>query len=64
MTHIKVYEAFKALFPTYAESVTNFYSNGKNSIRLRVGEAHRDVIFTYNSDKDWRFETVDSFLNK
>lgn len=62
MTHNNVLLKFKVLFPQYAGPMTEWFPNGKNSIRVRYSKTRPDVIFTYNSTKDWRLETIDSFI--
>lgn len=56
-----VYEWFRLYFPQFAEHVKTWYPNGKNSVRVRQSNG-QDFIFTYNGEKDWRFETVESFI--
>jgi hypothetical protein len=63
MAHVDIYKIFKTLFPLYMEKVTEYFPNGKNSIRVRIGELHQDFIFTFINPKEWKFETVDSFIN-
>lgn len=67
MAHRDVYEIFKKMFPTYAEDVTEWFPNGKSSVRVRNTKLHRDYVFTYVNADEWRFETVYCFaksLNK
>ena len=63
MSHAEVYKAFRQYFPTYVgENIAAWFPNGRNSIRVR--EANGDeFIFSFNNGKDWKFETIDSFLN-
>lgn len=61
MSPNNVYDYFKICFPTYAESVETWFPNGKNRIRVRLINKY-DFIFTYNNNRDWCFETVDSFI--
>lgn len=63
MTHLQVFEKFKARFPEYVNKNARWYPNGKNSIRIRhlcgsvpVGS---DLIFSCDNEGNWRFETVD-----
>lgn len=62
MTHNKVHSYFQSLFSnSIVKEVKAWFPNGKNSIRIRDFE-HNEFVFTYNSPKDWKFETVDSFM--
>ena len=61
MVHKDVFNIFKNVFPMYAEKTTEWFPNGKNSVRVRLGELHQDFVFTYHSNKEWRFETADIF---
>ena len=64
MTHIDVFKFFILFFPSYAGSkVDAWYPNGRNSIRIKHTD-RQEFIFTYNNPRDWRFETVNSFLNR
>ena len=64
MAHNEVWKAFGQILPIFKEKATMWFPNGKNSIRVRIGEvpAHQDLIFTFNNSKEWRFETVDAFI--
>lgn len=62
MSHRDVLNEFEIMFPQYSGSMTEWFPNGKNSIRIRRTGYLRDLIFTYNSPLDWRFETVDMFI--
>ena len=64
MTHTDIWKAFKDVLPAYAEQTTEFFPNGKNSIRVRLGSLHRDFIFSFTSKTEWCFETVDHFIKK
>lgn len=61
MQHKEIVEKFKNLFPRQAEYMTEWFTNGKNSIRVRLMYG-RDYIFTYYAPHDWRFETIDCFI--
>lgn len=61
MTHNEIWKAFKRHFTYASDSVTYWFPNGRNSIRVRLAN-NTDMIFTYKNKKVWRIETVDSFL--
>lgn len=64
MTHTDVYKWFELYFPNYAGgNVSAWFPNGKNSIRVRQTNG-QEFIFTYYGPKDWKFETIESFLRK
>ena len=63
MTHNEVYEQFKLSLPMYARTSETWFPNGKNSIRVRQIDG-RDLIFTFDNNEEWCFETVKSFLNR
>lgn len=65
MTHNHIYDIFKQLFPLYINEDVIYFQNGKNSIRLRglTGFYRKEFVFTYNSPLDWKFETVESFID-
>lgn len=62
MTHKDLRKLFSTLFPIWETMITEWWPNGKNSIRIRVNK--HDFIFTYNSPKEWSFETVDNFITR
>lgn len=63
MVHTDVYKWFALYFPDYAgDKADKWFPNGKNSIRVRQTNG-QEFIFTYNSQKDWRLETANSFLS-
>lgn len=62
MVHNDVYKRFALCFPDYAGNrVECWFPNGKNSIRIRQNNK-QEFIFTFLNDKEWRFETIDSYL--
>lgn len=63
MSHNDIYKLFELHMPSYAgEKVELWFPNGRNSIRVRsIGK--EEFIFTFNNPKDWRFETVGSYIN-
>lgn len=62
MVHSQVYEFFKKCLPEQASKVTDYFPNGKNSIRVRQ-ENKQEFIFSLSSPKEWKYETIDQFLN-
>lgn len=63
MSHSEVYKLFELYFPQYAgDKVESWFQNGKNRIRIRQ-KNHQEFIFTFNNEGNWRFETVESFMN-
>ena len=62
MVHSQVYEYFKQCLPEQEKMVTAYFPNGKNSIRVRQTNGN-DFIFSVESPKAWRFETVDRFIS-
>lgn len=63
MSHSEIMKWFEYYFPDYSRNrVDVWFPNGRNSIRIRQKNG-QEFIFTYHSQKDWRFETVTSFLN-
>lgn len=63
MTSDRVFDNFLRVFPTINTTGFVIFQNGKNSIRIR-GFKEYDVVFTYNSEKDWELESVESFISK
>lgn len=62
MSHKEIYKWFELYFPIYAgDRVEVWFPNGKNSIRIRQINK-QEFVFTYHSNKKWKFETLDSFL--
>lgn len=61
MVHREVLERFKHLFPQYEGYIKTWFPNGKDSVRLRQLNG-QEFVFTFHSDKDWCFETLDSHL--
>ena len=61
MLQREVFDKFKFYCPKFAEVSEMWFPNGKNSIRVRLNN-RKEVVFTFNSELDWRFETVESFM--
>lgn len=62
MTHKKVHENFVRIFPGVAGRTFQWFQNGKDSIRLRIA-FQDDMIFSYTNPKDWRLESVETWLD-
>ena len=63
MTHKDVLKMYEHYFPNHAgERISIWFPNGKNSIRVREVNG-QEFVFTFNSHKDWRFETLTAFLS-
>ena len=63
MSHSEIMKWFEYYFPDYSMNrVDVWFPNVRNSIRIRQKNG-QEFIFTYHSQKDWRFETITSFLN-
>lgn len=61
MSQKEVFNKFKLYFPKFADASEMWFPNGKNSVRVRLNN-RKEVVFTFNSELDWRFETVESFM--
>lgn len=62
MSHVEVLKQFESRFPDFSgDAVDVWFANGKNSIRIRQ-KNRMEFIFTFNGDKDWKLETIDSFM--
>lgn len=63
MPHTEVLKFFELYFPFYAgDKIKVWYPNGKNSIRVRQ-QNDQDLVFTFNSHTNWKFETIKSFID-
>lgn len=61
MSKKEVFNKFKLYFPKFADASEMWFPNGKNSVRVRLNN-RKEIVFTFNSELDWRFETVESFM--
>ena len=61
MFHKDVLKNFKDIFPQCSGQIAMWFPSGKNRIRVRLVNDH-EFVFTYNNEKDWCLETVDSFI--
>ncbi len=62
MVHSEVYEEFTSIFADLVHRVQDWYPNGKNSIRIQCADK-KEYIFSIESEENWKFETVSSFIN-
>ena len=63
MGHSDILKWFGLYFPDYVKHIQTWFPNGKNSIRIRQ-DNKQEFIFTFNTNIDWCFETVDNFLKR
>lgn len=64
MNHKEVYEQFAGLFPMFAgENATVWFSNGKNSIRIRETDG-RELVFSIISKNEWMMESMEHFVKR
>lgn len=61
MTHNEVLKLFESSFPFYKSNIETWFPNGRNCIRVRQTNK-QEIIFMFNNSKDWKLETVDSFI--
>lgn len=61
MVHAQVYSFFKKVMPLEEKEATVYFPNGRNSIRIRKKNG-QEFIFSYRSETEWSYETVDLFL--
>lgn len=62
MVHTEIIKKFTELYPIAVDEIVCWFPNGKGSVRVRT-KSYGDLIFTYETKKRWRIETVDSYLN-
>jgi len=63
MFHKDVFEDFKIISHIVDDDIKEWFPNGKNSIRAVLKNGYQ-LIFTYNSVKDWSLETRVSYENR
>lgn len=66
MTHNEVYKHFPYWLLNFTpDDVDSYFGAGRNTIRIRFKSVLKpDLIFKFNSNKDWSIETVESFISK
>ena len=62
MSHNDIFKIFKTTIGVSDALIHTWFQNGKDSIRVRYVD-HTELIFTYHNDRDWKLETVASFVN-
>lgn len=63
MTHQKLIEQFKAIFPEMGAKVIEWYPTGKDCVRLRFTD-YTELIFTFSGYMTWSLETVSTFTSR
>lgn len=61
MKHDVIFHLFRTCMPDQSRRIVQWFPNGLNSIRVRLTNKE-EFIFTYNSEKEWCYETVDSYI--
>lgn len=61
MVSLNVFKRLLEVIPIAAEDVDCWFPNGKNSIRVR-SKVYGEFIFTYKNKKEWKLESVESYL--
>ena len=62
MISVTVFKRMLEVLPIAAEDVACWFPNGKNCIRVRTA-VYGDFIFTYKNKKEWKLESMESYLN-
>lgn len=63
-THKEIFKWFGLYFPDYSGNKAKvWFPNGKNSIRVRQLN-NQEFVFTFHDHKNWKFETIESFLKE
>lgn len=57
MTRDNIWEGFKKLFPEMVENVETYQKIGSKTIKLKMKEQDKFLIFLYNDPWDWTFGT-------
>ena len=61
MLHTDVISSYSELFPERCKDIDTWLMNGYNSVRLKFKDGD-ERIFTFYNNKNWKIETVDSFI--
>lgn len=62
MTHNKVFEDFKERLPICINKITEWFPNGKDSIRVRFNNG-KDYIYTID-EHGFNFESKEHFIER
>lgn len=62
MKHDLILNWFKIFFTEFSKAIESWSPQGANSIRIRMIN-RQEVVFTFYSQEDWRYESVNSFIN-
>ena len=62
MTHESLFYKFREMTIYKDDDILMWFPNGKNCIRVRMSDLS-DVVFTYQSEKIWKIESMESYLN-
>ena len=57
MSHNEVFNIYKEIFPTEVKDIDTWFTNGKNSIRIRFITSC-EVIFTCESRNEWDLRPI------
>lgn len=63
MVHREVLSQFQTHFPQYKKNIDCWFPNGKDRVRVRLRN-RTELVFTFHDEKDWRLETVASFIDR
>ena len=62
MQHTDVFKKYKKLFHRQIPTIKTWFPNGFNSIRIRFVGEEEEWVFNYVNDKEWSYETLNSFI--
>lgn len=62
MVHTDIFKKYKLRCSMSNGSVNAWFPNGRNSIRVRLFDK-KEVVFTYHGPKNWKIESMGSFLD-
>lgn len=62
--HNRIYEQLKSMTEFESTNVTAWFPNGRNSVRLRIKGCRSEMIFTFNGENKWSYETIDNYISR